>query len=286
MSDSARTALPVRVLKAAGVGVLVVLALVVILTALRTELPRNPGVMSDALGPDHGEPVAEYLDRAAASLGDEVVGGGDDAVAGGGGAADDRDDDNDTSSLTSAAPRWALVSAAQAWTTADAEAVALDLPRVSGLMVQVPVDGVAMPVTEVVLTEPVAGESSRGPVMSRGLKRAADGLEAAPPGSAGPASGAGLDPGADAGRGVDVDRAAATAALTATRIRAGAPAIIGLVVRATPGQLREVARLPGVRAVEALPADAVWGRFAVRPLQPQFSETASPLPDTAPIPTS
>ena len=99
MSDSARTALPVRVLKAAGVGVLVVLALVVILTALRTELPRNPGVMSDALGPDHGEPVAEYLDRAAASLGDEVVGGGDDAVAGGGGAADDRDDDNDTPSL-------------------------------------------------------------------------------------------------------------------------------------------------------------------------------------------
>ena len=180
MSDSARTALPVRVLKAAGVGVLVVLALVVILTALRTELPRNPGVMSDALGPDHGEPVAEYLDRAAASLGDEVVGGGDDAVAGGGGAADDRDDDNDTPSLTSAAPRWALVSAAQAWTTADAEAVAMGLPRVSGLMVQVPVDGVAMPVTEVVLTEPVAGESSRGPVMSRGLKRAADGLEAAP----------------------------------------------------------------------------------------------------------
>ena len=134
--------------------------------------------------------------------------------------------------------------------------MARDLPRVSGLMVQVPVDGVAMPVSEVVLTEP------RGPAMSRGLERAAEGFETD-----------------------NADRSAAAGALTATRIRAGDPAIIGLIVRAAPEQLREVARLPDVRAVEALPADAVWGRFAVRPLQPQFSTTASPLPDTAPIPT-
>src|SRR5699024_3248946 len=126
-----------------------------------------------------------------------------------------------------------LVSAARAWTVADAEAVARDLPRVSGLMVQVPVDGVAMPVSEVVLTEPVAGESSRGPAMSRGLERAAEGFETD-----------------------NADRSAAAGALTATRIRAGDPAIIGLIVRAAPEQLREVARLPDVRAVEALPADA------------------------------
>ena len=265
MSGSARSTLPVRALRAAGVGVLIVLALVVVLTALRTELPRSPGVMSDALGPDHGEPVAEYLDRAAASLGDEGAGGGGESTGGGGAGGDRADDDHDdhgAHSASSAAHRWALVSAARAWTVADAEAVARDLPRVSGLMVQVPVDGVAMPVSEVVLTEPVAGESSRGPAMSRGLERAAEGFETD-----------------------NADRSAAAGALTATRIRAGDPAIIGLIVRAAPEQLREVARLPDVRAVEALPADAVWGRFAVRPLQPQFSTTASPLPDTAPIPT-
>ena len=75
-------------------------------------------------------------------------------------------------------------------------------------------------------------------------------------------------------------------ALTAARIRAGDPAIIGLVVRAPPAQLRTLAQRPGVRAVEALPSDAVWGRFAVRPLQPQQLETASPLPDAGPVPAS
>ena len=50
MSGSARP-WPVRLLEVAGVGVVIVLALVAILTALRTELPRSPGVMSDALGP-------------------------------------------------------------------------------------------------------------------------------------------------------------------------------------------------------------------------------------------
>ncbi|MBB1025191.1 hypothetical protein G6019_12310, partial [Dietzia sp. DQ12-76] len=38
-----------RALSSVGVGVVIVLALVADLTALRTELPRNPGVMSDAL---------------------------------------------------------------------------------------------------------------------------------------------------------------------------------------------------------------------------------------------
>lgn len=285
MSSSVRPPLPVRVLRVVGVGAVIVLALVVILTALRTELPRNPGVMSDALGPDHGEPVAEYTDRAAASLvGDdgavEVVGGGGD----GGDQPDDDNDDDPTPSLGPGAPRWALVSAAQAWTAPAAEAVVRDLPRVSGLVVQVPVDGVAMPVREVVLPEPVAGETSRELVMGRGLERAADGFEDAPSTSVGAAATAGTGPGGEVPGGAAADRSAAAATLTASRIRSGAPAIIGLIVRATPAQLRDVARLSGVRAVEALPADAVWGRFAVRPLQPQHTETASPPPDTAPVP--
>lgn len=268
MSRSARS-WPVRLLEVAGVGVVIVLALVMILTALRTELPRSPGVMSDALGPDRGEPVAEYLDRAAASLDEGGDGGGDGAGGGGtGGGNDDNagNDDNDDDTATALDPdalRWALISAARAWTVADAEIVARDLPRVSELTVQVPVEGVAMPVTDVVLAEPVAGEGSREPVFGRGLEQVADGLQAGRP---------------------DADRAAATAALTASRIRSGDPAIIGMIVRASPTRLRAVAQLPGVRAVQALPPDAVWGRFAVHPLQPQQLETASPLPDSRPVP--
>lgn len=43
---------------------------------------------------------------------------------------------------------------------------------------------------------------------------------------------------------------------------------------------------PWVRAVEALPPDAVWERFAVRPLQPQQVDAAYPLPDGGPVPAA
>lgn len=242
MTTRARGSLPLRVLKVAGVGVVIVLALVVILSALRTELPRNPGVMSDAVGPDSGELVDDYLARAASSLL----------------AEGDADPD---------APRWALVSAVAPWSVAEAEAVARELPRVSGMYVQVPVAGVAMPVNGATLAEPVAGEYGREGVIERALERVTDELGTSP--APAPAPG---------------DRGVATAALTVSRIRDGDPAIIGLVVRGTVEQLRAVAEHPRVRAVEALPADAVWGRFAVRPLLPQQTEMASPLPDSAPVP--
>lgn len=51
--------------------------------------------------------------------------------------------------------------------------------------------------------------------------------------------------------------------------------ITGIVVRGTTGQLRTLASAPGVRAVEALPGDAVYGRFGMRPLD-----------DTAPQPAA
>ncbi|OAH49608.1 hypothetical protein AYJ66_16410 [Dietzia cinnamea] len=237
-------------------GVVIVLALVTILTALRTELPRSPGVMSDALGPDPGERVGDYLDRAAASL--VTVGGGPNVP---GGSGDDGDDEGRATGPD--AHRWALVSAGGAWSVAEAAGAVRDLPRVSGLSVQVPVEGVAMPVTDVALAEPVAGEAGREAAFGRGLERAAARLDLAPAGS---------------------DRVAAAAALTASRIRAGEPAIIGLLVRGTTGQLRAVADHRGVRAVEALPPDAVYGRFAVQPLLPQQVEAALPLPDAAPVP--
>ena len=261
MSSSARASLPLRVLKVAGVGVVIVLALVAILTALRTELPRSPGVMTDALGPEPGERVDDYLARAAASLAE--VGGGDDT-----GYHDTGDDDEDYGTGPEA-PRWALVTAGAAWTATEAADVVRGLPRVSGLYVQTPVDGVAMPVTGVTVAEPVVGEPGRATVFGRGLEQAAVRL----------ANGSPDDNGAPG-----ADRVAATAGLTASRIRAGEPAIIGLLARGTTGHLRALADQPRVRAVEALPPDAVWDRFAVRPLQPQQVDVAAPLPDTAPVP--
>lgn len=241
-------AVAARVLTVAGVGVVIVLALVAILTALRTELPRSPGVMSDALGPDNGEQIDDYLARATASL-----------------AGDDD------------APRWALVTAGWAWTAPEAADAVAGLPRVSGFYVQVPVPGVAMPVTGVTLAEPTAGESGRGPVFERGLAQVERRLEAVP------SAGSGVPAPTDAAP-TEAERAAASNALTVSGIRSGEPVIIGLVARGTTAQLRAVAEQPGVRAVEALPADAVWERFAVRPLQPQQLDAAVPLPDDAPVP--
>lgn len=248
-----------RVLEIAGVGVVIVLALVAILAALRTELPRSPGVMSDALGPENGELVDDYLARADSSLD--------------GGSDSDHDETTDeTADEDGDAPRWALVTAGWAWTVPEAAGVVRELPRVSGLYVQVPVDGVAMPVTGVTLAEPVAGEADREPAFDRGLRHVVERLDGDAP----------ADPGVATPP--DADRATATNALTVSRIRSGSPAIIGLLARGTPAQLRTVAAQPWVRAVEALPADAVWERFAVRPLQPQQVEAAFPLPDDAPVP--
>lgn len=240
-----------RVAKVAGVGLVIVLALVVILTALRTELPRSAGVMTDAVGPESGETIAAYRDRAAATL---TVGG----------RSDDDNRANDDRAVDG--HHWALVSADTEWSPAEAARVVRDLPRASALIVRVPVDGVAMPVTESVVAEPVAGEDSRVATFTRALERTA----------AGSASVAATVPAGE--------REGRKAALTATRIRAGTPAIIGLVVRGPADDLRAMADAPGVRAVEALPADAVWGQFAVRPLLPQQTEAADPLPDDAPVP--
>lgn len=227
-----------RALGVLGVGAVIVVALVVILAALRTELPRSPGVMSDALGPDPGEPVAAYLDRAADSLDEDADG----------------------------ARRWALVNAERALSVSEAAEAVADLPRVSGLYVQVPLRGVAMPVTGATLVEPVAAESTREPVFDRVLARRVAEATRDTTGGGG--------------------RVAESEALTAARVRAGEPSIIALVVRGATADLRAVARTPAVRAVEALPADAVWGRFAVRPLLPQQVGAADPLPDHAPLPPS
>ena len=55
--------------------------------------------------------------------------------------------------------------------------------------------------------------------------------------------------------------------------------VIGLVVRAPTAVLADIAATDGVRAVEALPADAVAGRFSVSPLLPEHVDVVLPGPD-------
>ncbi|WP_307624407.1 hypothetical protein [Nocardia lijiangensis] len=69
-----------------------------------------------------------------------------------------------------------------------------------------------------------------------------------------------------------------------SRLRAGCACTVGLVVRGTLPELRNLASVNGIRAVEALPADAVAGHFAVSPLLPEYIETVVPGPDDAPVP--
>ncbi|WP_018179678.1 hypothetical protein [Jongsikchunia kroppenstedtii] len=74
------------------------------------------------------------------------------------------------------------------------------------------------------------------------------------------------------------------AAVVAARLSHGGDCVIGLVVRADASILRRYAAEPGVRAVEALPADARGGRFAVVPLLPEQTTVVQPLADTGPVP--
>src|SRR5699024_9333043 len=122
-----------------------------------------------------------------------------------------------------------------------------------------PEPGVAMPVLTQTLAEPAAGEAGRAPVLARALDRIAR-------------AAAGTQ---------DTGRAAQAHALTATRVRAGAPAGSVLSVPADTATRRDV---PCGRAVGALPPDAVWCRFAVRTLLPQQRDAADPLPGGAPAP--
>lgn len=80
------------------------------------------------------------------------------------------------------------------------------------------------------------------------------------------------------------DRQSQIDAASSARLTAGCDCVVGLVVRATGRTLQSVMDAPGVRAVEALPADAVAGRFAVRALLAEYTDVVGPLPDDGPIP--
>lgn len=82
------------------------------------------------------------------------------------------------------------------------------------------------------------------------------------------------------------ERARAAGQVAAERLRDGCVCVVGVVVRARIERLRALAGAPEVRAVQALPADASAGLFAVVPLLPAMTTVVGPTPDDGPIPAA
>ncbi|QBS44104.1 hypothetical protein [Nocardia sp. CS682] len=79
-------------------------------------------------------------------------------------------------------------------------------------------------------------------------------------------------------------RAASINALAAARLRSGCACTVGLVLRGPLDGLRNLAAQNGIRAVQALPSDAVADRFGVVPLLPDQVDVVQPGPDDGPVP--
>ncbi|MEE2033494.1 hypothetical protein [Rhodococcus chondri] len=209
-----------RILPWAAVAVLMLAVVVAgVLNPVRTA-----SVRTDALGPDNGEAVVDYLGRARASI-------------------DDAEDET-------GAPRWALVSFGE---PVDVDAVAEstgDL-RVAQVLFRAPIDRVQTPLVPVAVSaHPEALHRAPAVAAARLYTRASG-----------------------------TDRSARIAAASADRITTECACVVGAVIRGTPTELRKTAADPRLRAVEALPADAVAGRFSVTPLLPEHVETVAPGPD-------
>ena len=152
-------------------------------------------------------------------------------------------------------PRWGSVSFDRELTAEQAYAAVIGV-RISQVLLRVPLDRVQTPI----LTVGVPG-SARSVLNS-------------------PARAAGRIPEPSAAD----DRQAQVAAVSQRRLLAGCACVVTLVVRGTSAELSEVAGRAEVRAVEALPPDAVSGKFAVEPLLPEYVDVVGPLPDDGQIP--
>lgn len=222
---------------------------------------RTPGIQTDTLGPDNGQSVAEYLDAAQASLAQP-----------------------DPSGAGPEAERWALLSFTAAETPEAAAQIVAEagVPRIAQVLVNVPVERVAMPVVTGPVPLPNAAEDSQEPTLRRAIDAALE-LYGTPVGA--PGAGVVADQAAQEAAAGETDRAAQAATYTRAAVAAGEGCVVGLIVRADTPTLQRLAALGGdVRAVEALPADAVAGRFAVRPLLPAYTEQVEPLPDDGRLP--
>ncbi|MEV4128544.1 hypothetical protein [Nocardia sp. NPDC049707] len=209
---------------AIAVGAVGFMVLIVVLGVLNP--PRPSGISTDRLGPERGEPVADYLARAQDSLSGS---------------------NNDE--------HWALVSFTEPLTPGQIPAHSGGL-RIAAASHHVSIPRVRTPIVTVQLP---AGNA----VAVASADNAAWQLLA--------------QPAAD-------DRANRINTVSAARLRAGCACTVGLVVRGLLPQLRNLTAQNGIRAVQALPADAVATTFAIVPLLPEYQDLALPGTDDGPVP--
>ncbi|KAF0963683.1 hypothetical protein [Rhodococcus sp. T7] len=153
--------------------------------------------------------------------------------------------------------RWALVSFTRPVTTETVRDAASGT-RVSQVLFRVPLDRVQTPLVPVSVA---AGDAA--------LARASD-----------------LAAGRAQAMTGETARQAQIAAVSSAELARNCACVIGVVVRGDQDALAALRSEPDVRAVEALGADAVAGRFAVRPLLPEQVETVAPGPDDGVVPGS
>ncbi|MBF6293805.1 hypothetical protein [Nocardia farcinica] len=239
-----------------GVGVVVSAALLVGFFAVLGVLvpPRESGVGTDRLGPEHGEAVADYRARARQSL-----------------------DGADT------AERWALVSFTAPLPPGQLTGLGADL-RIAQVLYQVPMPRVRTPLTVVPVPAGAAAVLASAEAAASQLRDALD-PDALDPDTIDPKA---LDPDAldpdTIDRNTADERYRRVLGVTAQRLTDGCACAVGVVVRGPLDRLRTLAENPAVRAVEALPADAIAGRFGVVPLLPEHVDVVAPGPDDGPVP--
>ncbi|MFC9833500.1 hypothetical protein ACFVKB_06705 [Rhodococcus sp. NPDC127530] len=152
---------------------------------------------------------------------------------------------------------WALVSFTRPVTTEVVRDVTSGT-RVSQVLFRVPLDRVQTPLVPVSVA---AGDAAlaRASVLAAGRAQAMTG---------------------------ETERQAQIAAVSSAQLARNCACVIGVVVRGDHDALTALRSAPDVRAVEALGADAVAGRFAVRPLLPEQVEIVVPGPDDGVVPGS
>ncbi|WP_280483353.1 hypothetical protein [Nocardia farcinica] len=244
-----------------GFGVVVSAALLVGFFAVLGVLvpPRESGVGTDRLGPEHGEAVADYRARARQSL-----------------------DGADT------AERWALVSFTAPLPPGQLTGLGAGL-RIAQVLYQVPMPRVRTPLTVVPVPAGAAAVLASAEAAASQLRDALDpdtiDPKALDPDTIDPDS---IDPDAldpdSIDRNTADERYRRVLGVAAQRLTDGCACAVGVVVRGPLDRLRTLAENPAVRAVEALPADAIAGRFGVVPLLPEHVDVVAPGPDDGPVP--
>ncbi|MGW5383707.1 hypothetical protein [Nocardia sp. NPDC003963] len=228
MSEAPAPTAPRRIRRGLAFGAATAACGVLVLALGYLIPPAETVVTTDRLGPDQGESVREYLDRAGGTL----AGSGDGA-------------------------RWALVSFSEYRAAAELRDQVGDI-RIGQVLYQVPLPRVATPLVAVPTPDTDTALRRSGADAAWQL--------------------------ADRRRYMTADRTARILDITVARLREGCACSPGIVVHASLPRLRALGEHPGIRAVEALPADAVAGRFAVGPLLPDSPDPVGPPPDDGPVP--